>query len=217
VVIADVSGHGLPAGLRMAMLKAALSVLIETAQRPEEILHRLDALVRSEDDRRFFVTATLALMDLTRGELTLLNAGHPPTYLLHGAGDPDRRDRVEEILLPGSPLGAIGRSIGQDRRRLAPGDAVVWLSDGLIEATDADGEPFGYRRVLATLEESADGDKPDEPTGPDPLQPAPLRPERVKDRLLAAVREHTGDRRPADDLTLLVMRWGGPGRSPQSL
>lgn len=219
VVIADVSGHGLPTGLRMAMLKAALSVLIEKAERPEEILHRLDALVRSEDDRRFFVTATLALMDLATGELTLLNAGHPPTYVLRGAAareveEPVRgpsTGRVDEILLPGSPLGAIGHSFGKERRRLAPGDVVVWLSDGLIEATDGDDEPFGYQRVLAALEECVKHS-----TAGEPLRPAMVRPEMVKERLLAAVREHTGDRSPADDLTLVVMRWNGPERSPQT-
>jgi len=200
VVVADVSGHGLPTGLRMAMLKAALSVLIERAERPEEILQRLDALVRSEGDRRFFVTATLALLDLASGELTLLNAGHPPTYLLRQGSEERPEGEVEEVALPGSPLGVLTPSFGRARRRLRNGDLVVWLSDGLIEATDENDEPFGYTGVSealdrALLEAARTGD---------------LRPERVKDRLLAAVREHVGDRRPDDDLTLVVLRWSQP-------
>lgn len=192
VVVADVSGHGLHTGLRMAMLKAALSVLIEKVEQPEEILERLDTLVRSEDDRRFFVTATLALFDYESGELQLFNAGHPPTYVLRGG-------EAEEILLPGSPLGGLGGHFGQDRRDLEPRDLVVWLSDGLIEATDADDQPFGYARVQETLRRaSANG----EATA-----------EEVKIRLLEAVREHAADRPAEDDLTLVVMRWN-PARDP---
>src|SRR6185436_6074837 len=61
VIIADVSGHGLSTGLRMAMLKAAFLILIEETHRPEELLRRLDAVVRSQDEKKFFVTATLGV------------------------------------------------------------------------------------------------------------------------------------------------------------
>ncbi|HYN20554.1 MAG TPA: SpoIIE family protein phosphatase, partial [Thermoanaerobaculia bacterium] len=68
VVIADVAGHGLSTGLRMAMLKAALLILIEETRNPEEILRRLDSVVRNSEARTF-VTATLAIVDLGRGLL----------------------------------------------------------------------------------------------------------------------------------------------------
>ncbi len=64
MIIADVSGHGLSSGLRMAMLKAALLILVEETREPEEILSRLDGVVRSNRERRFFVTATLGLFNL---------------------------------------------------------------------------------------------------------------------------------------------------------
>ena len=103
VIIADVSGHGLSSGLRMAMLKAALLILVEETREPEEILGRLDAVVRSNRERRFFVTATLGLFNLRTGVLRLTNAGHPPTYRVRGA-------EVEEVLLPSSPLGGLGHA-----------------------------------------------------------------------------------------------------------
>jgi HAMP domain-containing protein len=186
VIIADVSGHGLSSGLRMAMLKAALLILVEETREPEEILGRLDAVVRSNRERRFFVTATLGLFNLRTGVLRLTNAGHPPTYRVRGA-------EVEEVLLPSSPLGGLGHAYAKAALQLEPGDSVVWLSDGLIEATNAADEPFGYdsvKQVLAGTE------------GESAL--------RIRDRLLTAVDRHTAGHPLGDDRTLMVMRWGGP-------
>ncbi len=192
VIIADVSGHGLSSGLRMAMLKAALLILVEETREPEEILSRLDAVVRANRERRFFVTATLGLFNLRTGVLRITNAGHPPTYRVHGA-------EVEEVLLPSSPLGGLGHHYVKATLKLAPGDSVVWLSDGLIEATNAADEPFGYdqvKRVLAgTQGESA---------------------VTIRDRLLAAVDAHAAGQPLADDRTLMVMRWAGGG-SPSAV
>jgi HAMP domain-containing protein len=189
VVIADVSGHGLSSGLRMAMLKAALLILVEETRKPEEILRRLDTVVRTKGTSRVFVTATLALLDLGTGRLRLTNAGHPPTYLI-------RRGEVEEILLPSSPLGGIGHTYGHRELDLEPEDIVVWLSDGLIEATNPAEEPFGYDRILETLRGR---------TGEEAAE--------VRNRLLDAIARHTEGRPPEDDQTLVVMRWRGGGNS----
>ncbi len=186
VVVADVSGHGLSAGLRMAMVKSALALLCEEEERPDEILRRLHYLMRdrlaSAGNGRGFVTATLTLVDSATGELVVTNAGHPPTYLL-------RAGEVTEILLPSTPLGALGADTGQTRLQLEPEDVVVWLSDGLIEATDAEDEDFGYDRIQSVL------------TG---LAPEPAA---VRDRLLEAIADHTGGGAPEDDRTLLVMAY----------
>jgi serine phosphatase RsbU (regulator of sigma subunit) len=182
VVVADVSGHGLPTGLRMAMLKAALVILVEERKPAEEILRRLNGMVRAEKKQRFFVTATIAVIDFRRHHVQITNAAHPPSYLL-------RNERVEEILLTGSPLGALGEDYGRRDLELEPGDTLIWLSDGLIEAADEGDEPFGYDRTLAALAGAADSATA------------------VRDRLLAAVQEHTDGRPPDDDRTLVVMRY----------
>ena len=186
VVIADVSGHGLSAGLRMAMVKSALALLCEEERRPKEILRRLHLLMRhrlqSAEGGRGFVTATLTLVDSATGALVVTNAGHPPTYLL-------RAGEVTEIMLPSSPLGTLGDDFGQTRLELQPGDVVVWLSDGLIEGAGAGEEDFGYERVVEAL------------TG------LPPEPTEVRSRLLEAVARHTGGGAPEDDRTLLVMAY----------
>jgi HAMP domain-containing protein len=185
VIIADVSGHGLSSGLRMAMLKSALLILVEETREPAEILRRLDGVVRSNGESRFFVTATLGLFNLKTGVLRLTNAGHPPTYIVRGA-------QVEEILLPSSPLGGLGHSYASATTTLAPGECAVWLSDGLIEGTNAADEPFGYDSVLQVLA-GAPGDSAVS----------------IRNRLLAAVEHHTAGHPAGDDRTLMVLRYGG--------
>lgn len=187
VIIADVSGHGLSSGLRMAMLKSALLILVEETREPAEILRRLDGVVRSNGESRYFVTATLGLFNLKTGVLRLTNAGHPPTYIVRGAA-------VEEILLPSSPLGGLGHSYASATTTLAPTESAVWLSDGLIEATNAADEPFGYDSVVQTLA-GAPGDSAVS----------------IRNRLLAAVEQHTAGHPAGDDRTLMVLRYGGAG------
>ena len=188
VVIADVSGHGLPTGLRMAMLKAALVILVEDGREPVAILERLSSMVRDEEERRFFVTCTLAIVDFKQQSLALTNAGHPPTYLL-------RRGEVTEVALEGNPLGALGDSFGQTEISLQNDDIVVWLSDGLFEATNPDGDPFGYERLQTALQ-----------------GPASTAAE-VTSRLIAAVERYTGGRASEDDRTLVAMRYSEAGPS----
>ena len=182
VVIADVSGHGLPTGLRMAMLKAALGILVEDGKRPREILRRLSGMIRTDRKGHFFATATVAVIDFRNATLHLTNAGHPPTYRVSDS-------RVEEILLPGNPLGALGDDYGEATIDLDPGDVLVWLSDGLIEATDPGGEPFGYERVEDALTGSADSAT------------------EVRDRLVDAVERHIAGQPAEDDRTLVAMRY----------
>ncbi len=183
LIIADVSGHGVAAGLRMAMLKAALEILVGEGKEGDAILHALDGLIRGRQDSGVFVTATLALLDVDAGEVEIINAGHPPTYWLRGGGE------VEEIMLPSCPLGALGRSYGRRTIELAKDDVLVWVSDGLIEATDHDGDAFGYERTLGALRET--GSSADQ----------------ARDRLIEAVRAWSPRPIAEDDQTLVALRY----------
>jgi serine phosphatase RsbU (regulator of sigma subunit) len=189
VVVADVSGHGLSAGLRMAMLKAALVMLVEQRMPAHEVFERLNRLVREGQGNvgaRPLVTATLATFDPRSGSLELTNAGHVPTYVLRSDGPGG--GKVEEILLPSPPLGVLGDRYARADVKLVPGDLVVWLSDGLVETADPDGEPFGYDEVQRTLAGGGTAAQ-------------------VRDRLLARVAAHSKGAPPADDRTLVVLRY----------
>lgn len=195
VVVADVAGHGISAGLRMAMVKSTLQVLCEHEYQPEEMLRQVHRFLRKglRQGQRSLVTMTLALIDPENGRLDIFNAGHPPTYLL-------RSGTVREILLPSLPLGSFGSEIaaqyGCSQLALEPEDVVLWLSDGLVEAVDAQGEAFGYQRVISTL------------------QGIPGGPENARNHLLAAVQKHTDDFPLEDDRTVVVMAYRPSSGAP---
>ena len=194
MVVADVSGHGLPAGLRMAMVKSAFELLCEQSADPPEILSRLHGLLlarlQQRNQRRAFVTATLAAIDREKGEIELVNAGHTPTYRLRGG-------EVLEIVLPGPPLGTLKPCFTSHRFDAQAGDIWVWLSDGIIEACNAEGELFGFEKVVDVIRACSEREPCDAAA--------------VKRALLAAVAEHQGAVAIDDDLTLVVMGWGSGG------
>lgn len=181
VMVADAAGHGITAGLRMAMVKSALQVLAAQQPDPVIILQQLHHLLRRSLARqRSFVTATLCVIAPDSGEMILTNAGHAPTYIV-------RDGQVTAIEMPSLPLGAFSDRFPRRLIQLQPGDTVVWLSDGLIEATNAFAEAFGYEAVEEVLRGSDSS------------------PDQIRDRVLEAVDQHTGQFPPLDDRTLLVM------------
>jgi serine phosphatase RsbU (regulator of sigma subunit) len=181
IVVADVAGHGLAAGLRMAMVKSALTLLVEEGRSAQEVFQRLGHLLRRRAGERSFVTLALADFDPAGGRLELLNAGHPPAYLVRASGE------VVELMLPGVPLGGLSGAPGHASLRLAPGEGVVFLSDGLIEARNPEGELFGYEAVRARL-----AGEPTDAAG-------------LLDRLLAAVREFSAGAPAEDDRTVVAV------------
>jgi len=182
VALGDVSGHGLPTGLLVAMAKAALVTLLEAAHSGAELLGRLNDLIhRSTDPRHYMTLALLAYDPRTRRGL-LTNAGQLAPYRV-------REGRAEPLTLPGLPLGLFpDRTFPEREYDFASGDLVVFLTDGFIEAVDAQDEAFGFDRFEAVLQTHA-----------------PRGAAAVRDALLAAVSAHTGARPADDDRTLLIL------------
>ncbi len=182
VALGDVSGHGLPTGLLVAMAKAGLSTLLEAGHEDGELFGRMNELIhRSTDPRHFMTLAVLSYDRATRrGRLT--NAGHLAPYRISGG-------RVEALSLPGLPLGLFpDRTFPTREYAFSAGDLVVFLTDGFVEAVDERDEAFGFDRLEALLSRHA-------PEGAAPLLQT----------ILAAVRAHTGGRAADDDRTLLIL------------
>jgi HAMP domain-containing protein len=182
VALGDVSGHGLPTGLLVAMAKAGLSTLIEAGHEDGELFARLNELIHRSTDPRHYMTLALLAYDarLRRGVLT--NAGQLAPYRI-AAG------RVEALSLPSFPLGLFPeRTFPAREFSFTQGDLVVLLTDGLVEAADANDDPFGFERLEAVLRSSWSGGAAG-----------------LKDAILSAVRAHCGDRAPDDDCTLLIL------------
>jgi sigma-B regulation protein RsbU (phosphoserine phosphatase) len=145
ILIADVSGHGVPAALVASMLKIALATQSALASHPARLLAELNALFTGRLERQF-ITAAYVFLDTAAGSLRVASAGHPPPLLLRAAGG------CEELLANGVVLGRF-RSARYDELEapFGPGDALVLYTDGITEAPRADGEPFGEERLRATL------------------------------------------------------------------
>lgn len=184
VVIADVSGHGLPTGIVMASAKASLSALSSTGADTTAILTTLDEEIRRTTDRRTFVTLAHSRLRLADGRLELTNAGHLYPYRVTADGV------LSTVENPSRPLGVgLPAEFSSVSSPLAPGDLWVFYSDGIVEAVDGDGEPFGFERLEALLRDSAGSSARE-----------------LRDRILERWRAHTGGDEPEDDRTLLVVR-----------
>ncbi len=182
VAVGDVSGHGLPTGLLVAMAKAGLSALAESGLAGPALFARLNDLIhRSTDSRNYMTLALLAYDPVSRrGELT--NAGQLAPYRLSDGG-------LESLSLPSFPLGLSGRFDFPAREfEFAAGDRLLFVTDGFVEAVNRDGEPFGFERLEALLLAEASSDAA-----------------RLRDALLEAVAAHAGGVPPADDRTLVVL------------
>lgn len=149
--VADVSGKGVPASLFMMMFHTALRAVAGAGLEPAEMLGRVNAQLSEDNDECMFVTAFFGILDIASGELTYVNAGHNPTYLLTGNGALSP--------LPGSGI-AVGFSAKASYRSqslvLAPGDRLFLYTDGVTEAFSTTRELFGEDRLEAMLRLGAD-------------------------------------------------------------
>ena len=139
IVSGDVTGKGLKAGMLVALLVGAIR---STAEWNDDPLFILEALNRRLMGRNDAHATCLALRIAADGEIKLANAGHVPPYL---NGDP--------VAMEGAlPLGMTdGAEFSVMHFRLAEGDKLVLVSDGIAEAMDADGQLFGFDRVQQLL------------------------------------------------------------------
>lgn len=185
VAIGDVSGHGLSTGLVMAMVKAAMTTLVEEGADEVSLFHRLNELVFRSTERRAFMTLAFTIFDLERGTIRHTNAGHLYPYLLRG------NEPAIAIEVPSLPLGVRSEiSTRTAEVSLQDGDSIVYLSDGIVEAQDEDGDPFGFDSLEALLGRTGDRS-----------------PSAIRDAILEAVARHAGARPADDDRTVMVLRF----------
>jgi serine phosphatase RsbU (regulator of sigma subunit) len=185
VAIGDVSGHGLSTGLVMAMVKAAITTLVEEGAEETALFHRLNDLVYRSTERRAFMTLAFTIFDLEKGTIRHTNAGHLYPYLLREGQKP------RGIEVPSLPLGVRSTiSTHTAEVDLQEGDAIVYLSDGIVEAQDENGEPFGFDQLEGLLSRSVDRS-----------------PSTIRDQILEAVARHCGTRPADDDRTVMILRF----------
>lgn len=189
-VIADVSGKGPSAALYMGMIKGVIQALSGSTATPAELLAKINVALHGHIDQRWFATMTCAQIFEEQRMLRIARAGHCPTLVVRNGVGEYRRSRGIGLSIA-RPL-MFERNLELEELHFAPDDYVVLLSDGLPEARSPEGEEYGYERLLATVTAAA-AHQP---------SPAELR-NTIFNELSAFVRGEL----PADDSTLLVLRW----------
>jgi Stage II sporulation protein E (SpoIIE) len=184
IAFGDVAGHGLTSGIVMSMAKSALLVQVDYDSSPKAVLQVLNDIVIRTAPKRMMMTFFFGLLNPTTQKLRFSSAGHLDPYVYRAA-----TRKIEALSSWGFPLGIKRREPFREHEvSFENGDRLILYSDGLIEAIDDDGEPFGFERFEKTIIASGQ-------------QPA----DELKKSLLNAVKKFTRNRPPEDDQTLVVV------------
>jgi sigma-B regulation protein RsbU (phosphoserine phosphatase) len=147
ILIADVSGHGVPAALIASMVKVAIAAQLHSADDPAQVLTGMNRILCGKMQGQF-VSAAYLFLDTENWLLRYAGAGHPPLLRCEG-------DAIDSISENGLPLGLFAHAAyTTTQRTLTPGTRFLLYTDGLIEASDAADEFFGEDRVRAVLGEA---------------------------------------------------------------
>lgn len=142
IVIADVSGKGVPAALLMAFLRASLRNATHIGYATHISMSKVNNLLWESIERNQFVTAFYGILDATNRTLAYSNAGHNPPLLIDAEG------RTRYIDRGGLPLGMFNDTrYHQYYLSFSPGDMLVLYTDGATEASSINGEEFGRERL----------------------------------------------------------------------
>jgi serine phosphatase RsbU (regulator of sigma subunit) len=187
IVVGDVTDKGVPAALLMATTRAHLRSAALRLDSPGGVLAYVNDVLSPDMPANMFVTCLYAILDPVGGELCFANAGHDLPYSWHSG-------QVHELRARGMPLGLMaGTDYEEKRRALAPGESVLFYSDGLVEAHSPQREMFGFPRLKELLCQHPGGSA-------------------VIEFLLAQLSGFTGaEWEQEDDTTLVMLQRTAPG------
>ena len=188
MVIADVSGKGIPAAMFMVMAKGIIETQCMSGKTPAEILADVNKMICAKNHEKMFVTVWLGILDLRSGELTAANAGHEYPVIK----EPDSDFEVMHDK-HGFVIGGFKRMKYENYIiNMKPGSKLFVYTDGVTEATDADNRLFGVERTVLSLNKAKNAS-----------------PQTLLETVDADVREFAGDAEQFDDLTMMCVEYYG--------
>ncbi len=192
VVIADVSGKGIPAAFFMLIARTLLKATALFGEPPGRVFSTLNDLLEADNEQMMFVTAFYAVIDTETGHVAFANAGHNPTYRIDAGGGLST--------LPADPGLALAIMSGFDYREgetvLGEGETLFFYTDGVNEAFNEAGEQYGEPRLEETLSGIAGAT-----------------PREICDGMLASVELFSAGIEQSDDITTVAVRYLGGGAS----
>jgi sigma-B regulation protein RsbU (phosphoserine phosphatase) len=195
LVIADVSGKGIPGALFMMMVKIMVQNCVLAGLSPKQVMEQVNEQIAENNSESMFVTVWLGILDIPSGKLTAVNAGHEyPIFKKPGGCYELIKDKH------GMAVGTMeGIRYREYEMQFEPGSSLFVYSDGLPEANNRAEELFGIARTLAALNENPD-----------------LPPEETLCAVERAVDTFVGDAPQFDDLTMLCFAYHGAAGRPET-
>ena len=196
MVIADVSGKGIPAALFMMVTKILINERTLSGDTPGQILTVVNDRICDHNDADMFVTVWLGILEISTGKITAANAGHDDPAIYRAGGEfaivKNRHGPV---------IGAMGGMVYRDFTiDLQPGDKLFLYTDGLPEATDANEKMFTIDGMLKALNEAGD-----------------IPPKEILSAVWDSVGAFVGDAPQFDDLTMLCISYLGSKANEKTL
>jgi sigma-B regulation protein RsbU (phosphoserine phosphatase) len=165
-----------------------MHLILEETSNPREVFNKLNKMIRKTQNRKMFVTAIFAVIDIKENSCTLFNAGHLPPYKISGESS-----ELFKIKKHGITLGAMDvleKKEGESEVKFEfiKKDKLIFYTDGLIEATNSQKEEFGFERLEHFLNANAD-----------------LGSKQLLEKLNKHIENYTQDTQQKDDLTTVII------------
>lgn len=189
VVIGDVSGKGLSASFYMSKLQTMIRLYCTDDKSPKEILTEINKRIYQEIEKNWFITVTLALVDLDEKKIKISRAGHTPLIKLN-------QNLYESYQPSGVGIGldrgeVFESSLEEETIELNSGDLFFLYSDGVTELMNSEDELFGFERLKKMLTNNMD-----------------LKAEQIGKKLLVTLEDFKGKTNQYDDVTFVILKIG---------
>lgn len=185
IVVADVTGKGVPAAMFMAVGRTLFRAASDDNDSPAQLLRRINDLILRDNHSPLFLSAFYATLDTRNGRLIYASAGHEAPLWLHG-----QSGEVTELPVRGMVLGAFGAAqFTEQTAVLSPGDALIIYTDGVTEARDGNRGFFGEESLLTAIATAPSYSAAD-----------------LVQQVITAVASFTGNMPQTDDLTTVVVK-----------
>lgn len=187
--IGDVSGKGVPAALFMMMTKSLFRAYSSEEHMPDRIVTKMNQILGENNKNHMFVTLFVGVFNLSSGLLRYCNASHEKPIVI-------REEATPLPVLRTFPVGFFANTVYQMQEVvIEPHTTILFYTDGLNEAMNADENMFGRERISDEIRSA--------------IQSGQLSPKALIDRLTDAVHQFVGNTEQSDDLTLLAIRYSG--------
>ncbi|MEM7346406.1 MAG: PP2C family protein-serine/threonine phosphatase [Chloroflexota bacterium] len=185
IVIADVTGKGVPAALFMAFSRSIIRHESVTGDSPKAVLEQANRLIFADNRSKLFLSAFYTTLNLNTGCLTYASGGHNWPFWFQAA-----TQEITELDAKGFVLGAV-EEIDLEQREIPvlPGDYLIFFTDGAIEAINAEDEMFGEARLKSIV------NRLDDKTA-----------QQILDKIVDTLTDFIGDTPQADDFTIIVVK-----------